>query len=93
LKRVLALELVELDELQRIFHDKAVAEHDPVSGALCVKIAERRATLLGLNPPQGHAVQIISQPGRARDRERLLGRVRARVRAHRQAAPAAGGCS
>jgi hypothetical protein len=56
LKRVLALELVELDELQRIFHDKAVAEHDPVSGALCVKIAERRATLLGLNPPQGHAV-------------------------------------
>src|SRR5215831_17376161 len=65
LKRVLALELVELDELQGIFHDKAVAEHDPVSGALCVKIAERRATLLGLNPPQGHAVQIISQPGRA----------------------------
>jgi hypothetical protein len=39
---------------------------------LCVKIAERRATLLGLNPPQGHAVQIISQPGRARDRESSL---------------------
>jgi hypothetical protein len=29
LKRVLALELVELDELQGIFHDKAVAEIRP----------------------------------------------------------------
>jgi len=64
LKRVLALELVELDELQGIFHNKGVAESDPVSGALCVKIAERRATLLDLNPPQGHAVQTISQPAK-----------------------------
>jgi hypothetical protein len=30
-------------------------EGDPVCGALCVKISERRATLLGLNAPLGHA--------------------------------------
>jgi hypothetical protein len=70
LKRVLALELVELDELQGIFHEKAVTQSDPVCGALCVKIAERRATLLGLNPPQGHAVQIISQPATVRNKEK-----------------------
>ena len=65
LKRTLALELIELDELEQIFHEKAINESDLVCGALCVKIHERRATLLGLNPPQGHAVQIISQPARA----------------------------
>ena len=32
---------------------------DLAAGALMVKIAERRATLLGLNPPIGHAVSGI----------------------------------
>lgn len=32
---------------------------DVPSGSLPVKIAERRATLLGLNAPLGHAVSII----------------------------------
>ena len=31
-------------------------------GALLVKVAERRATLLGLNPPIGHAVAVIQHP-------------------------------
>jgi hypothetical protein len=53
LKRVLALELVELDELQGIFHDKAVSESDPVSGALCAKIAERRGDLAPDRQPAG----------------------------------------
>jgi hypothetical protein len=46
----LALELDRLDELQQTFHEKAM-QGDVASGALLVKIAERRATLLGLNSP------------------------------------------
>jgi hypothetical protein len=59
LRRTVAMELIELDELAHVFRAKAVDERDPVSGALCVKIHERRATLLGLNPPIGHAVRIV----------------------------------
>jgi hypothetical protein len=72
LRRVLALELVELDALEQTFRNKAIADSDPACGQLVVKIKERRATLLGLNPPQGHAVQIVSQPGKFRDRESSL---------------------
>jgi hypothetical protein len=72
LKRTLALELVELDQLEQTFRNKAIAESDAASGQLVVKIKERRATLLGLNPPMGHAVTIISQPGGYRDRESSL---------------------
>ena len=59
LKRTLALELLRLDELEEAFRDKAIVDRDVASGALLVRIAERRATLLGLNPPLGHAVQLI----------------------------------
>ena len=59
LKRALAMQLLQLDELEVAFRDKAVVDRDVASGALLVKIAERRATLLGLNPPLGHAVQVI----------------------------------
>src|SRR5215472_5984681 len=59
LKRTLAMELVELDELQQAFREKALVDRDVAAGALLVKIAERRATLLGLNPPMGHAVQVV----------------------------------
>jgi hypothetical protein len=31
-----------------------------------VKIAEGRATLLGLNPPQGHAVQVVQHESTTR---------------------------
>jgi hypothetical protein len=72
LKRVLALELVELDQLEQTFRDKAIADSDPACGQLVVKIKERRATILGLNAPMGHAIAIVSQPGRARDRESSL---------------------
>ena len=62
LKRTLAMEIVELDELQAAFRDKALVDRDVASGVLLVKIAERRATLLGLNPPIGHAVAIVQAP-------------------------------
>jgi len=53
LKRTLALELMRLDQLEMAFESKALGDRDVASGALMVKIAERRATLLGLNPPLG----------------------------------------
>ena len=59
LRRVLALELVELDELGEVFRDKAIREQDVAAGALLTKIHERRATLLGLNAPAAAAVTII----------------------------------
>ena len=59
LARTLALELVELDELQETFRDKAIAEQDVAAGALLTKIHERRATLLGLNAPAASAVTVI----------------------------------
>jgi len=59
LRRTLALELIELDALQQAFRAKALEDRDVGSGLLLLKVAERRATLLGMNAPQGHAVQII----------------------------------
>ena len=59
LKRTLALELMRLEQLEMAFEGKALRDRDVASGVLMVKIAERRATLLGLNPPLGHAVQVI----------------------------------
>src|SRR5262249_18398258 len=53
LRRTLALELIELD--QQAFRE----DRDVGSGLLRLKVAERRATLLGMNAPQGHAVQIV----------------------------------
>jgi hypothetical protein len=51
LKRTLAMELLELDELQQAFRDKALVDRDVASATLLVKVAERRATLLGMNAP------------------------------------------
>jgi len=59
LKRTLALQLLHLDELEEAFRDKALVDRDVASGMLLIRVAERRATLLGLNPPLGHAVQVI----------------------------------
>src|SRR5262249_6438253 len=61
LKRTLALELFRLDELEDAFRDKAIVRGDVAAGTLLVKVAERRATLLGMNAPLGHAVQVIQQ--------------------------------
>ena len=54
LRRALMLELQRLDVYVETFHARAV-EGDPVCGALCVKVSERRSSLLGLNAPLGHA--------------------------------------
>jgi hypothetical protein len=45
--------------LQQAF-DKALKDNDLASATLLVKVAERHATLLGLNPPLGHAP--VSKP-------------------------------
>jgi hypothetical protein len=59
LRHTLAQELMRLDQLEMAFEGKALEDHDVAAGVLMAKIAERRATLLGLNPMQGHAVAIV----------------------------------
>jgi hypothetical protein len=58
LKRVLGMQLMELDELELAFRDKAL-RGDVASAQLLVKIAQCRAALLGLNAPIGHAVAVV----------------------------------
>src|SRR5262249_15943238 len=58
LSRLLALELVEMDELGEVFREKAIKEQDVAAGALLTKIHEPIATLLGLNAPAS-AVTVI----------------------------------
>jgi hypothetical protein len=67
------MELVELDELQQAFRDKALEDRDVAAGVLLIKVAERRATLLGLNAPIGHAVQVIQHdpPNKPTSTERI----------------------
>jgi DNA-binding transcriptional MerR regulator len=62
LKRELALELLHLDEIVEAFRDKALVDRDVPSAMVLIKAAERRATLLGLNPVLGHAVSIVQHP-------------------------------
>jgi hypothetical protein len=62
LVRTLALELMRLDELEETFRVKAHRDQDTAAGALLVKIYERRAILLGLNPPQGRAAHVVQHP-------------------------------
>ena len=57
-KHTLALELARLDELQSVFHDRALAG-DVHCGALVAKIIERRCTMLGLYTPPAATLQVI----------------------------------
>lgn len=57
-RRCLSLELMHLDEYEEVFRAKALDGND-VSGALVLKIQERRATLLGLNAAPQSSVKII----------------------------------
>jgi hypothetical protein len=59
LKRLLGLEILNLDQPSDAFREKALVDHDTAAGTLLVKIAERKAMLLGLNAPVGYAVQVI----------------------------------
>src|SRR5262249_10216765 len=59
LKRALAMQLLQLDELEVAFRDKAIVDRDVAAGALLVKVAERRAILLGMNASMGHAAKVI----------------------------------
>ncbi len=85
LKRALAMQLLQLDELEVAFRDKAIVDRDCAAGMLLVKVAERRATLLGLNPPLGHAVQVIqheppTQQSSFDKIEALVNRIRGKAR-------------
>ena len=81
LRRTLALELIELDQLQQAFRAKALEDRDVGSGLLLLKVAERRATLLGMNAPQGHAVQIIQhEPAEAETSTDKIAAAIARIR-------------
>jgi hypothetical protein len=77
LRRTLALELMRLDQLEMAFEDKVLKDKDVSSGALLVKIAERRQILLGLAAPVGHAVMIHSEP--VEQRQTSTERIRAAI--------------
>ncbi len=62
LRRCLAQQLLLLDRLEVTFGKMAFEDRDTAAGALLVKVAERKATLLGLNAPIGHAVRVVSHP-------------------------------
>jgi hypothetical protein len=62
LRRALAQQLLLLDRLEVTFGRMAFEDRDTAAGALLVKVAERKATLLGLNAPIGHAVRVVSHP-------------------------------
>jgi hypothetical protein len=59
LRRTLALELIELDQLQQAFRDKALEDRDVGSCCFCSRLPSGVRPLLGMNATQGHAVQII----------------------------------
>ena len=59
LSRALAQQLLLLDRLEVTFGKMAFEDRDTAAGALLVKVAERKATLLGLNAPIGHAVRVV----------------------------------
>jgi DNA-binding transcriptional MerR regulator len=62
LRRALAQQLLLLDRLEVTFGRMAFEDRDTAAGALLVKVAERKATLLGMNAPIGHAVRVVSHP-------------------------------
>ena len=91
LKRALALQLLQLDELEIAFREKALMDRDVAAGVLLIKVAERRATLLGLNAPIGHAVQVIQHdpPNKPTSTERLRAAIdRIRGKTHQDDLPA-----
>ena len=63
LRRELLLEVERLNALERHYYEKALGagEGATAAGALYVKLAERKATLIGLNAPATSAAMIIHQ--------------------------------
>jgi transposase len=57
-KTTLCLELARLDQMQEVFHARAL-QGDVQCGALVTKIIERRCTMLGLHAPQTATLQIV----------------------------------
>ncbi|HEY2529415.1 MAG TPA: hypothetical protein VGJ20_15945 [Xanthobacteraceae bacterium] len=57
-KTTLCLELARLDQMQEVFHARAL-QGDVQCGALVTKIIERRCAMLGLHTPQTAVLQIV----------------------------------
>jgi len=51
-RRIIALDIDHLDELLKVFFNRAVEKVDAQAGLLVVKILERKSALLGLDSPQ-----------------------------------------
>jgi len=61
-RRIIALDIDRLDELLKVFFNRAVEKVDAQAGLLVVKILERKAALLGLDSPQKlDVVQVQAQ--------------------------------
>lgn len=69
-KDTLALELARLDEMESAFYQDALAGNSK-AGALCLRIGQCRALLLGLNLPQTHVLQIVNEPPRKTGIDRI----------------------
>ena len=61
-RRIIALDLDRLDELLKVFFNRATEKVDAQAGLLVVKILERKAAMLGLDSPQKlDVVQVQAQ--------------------------------
>jgi hypothetical protein len=72
LKRALAMQLLQLDELEVAFRDKAIVDRDVAAGVLLVKVAERRATLLVFRLIHLHPTARLARVFFARWRLRMM---------------------
>src|SRR5262245_46325983 len=63
-RQALQLDLERLDALQTVFHEQAM-RGDPASAAVCIKILERRALVLGFDQPASTRVspiEVVTKP-------------------------------
>src|SRR5215472_17234611 len=59
LRRMLYLEVCRLEAIKSVLFEKAMAGEN-AAAAIYVKLSERMASMIGINAPQGHYVQIGS---------------------------------
>jgi hypothetical protein len=62
LKRALAMELIELDQLATAFRARALVDRDPATAAILLKVAERRARCdTSITVPIGNAAHALTR--------------------------------
>lgn len=59
-QQALAAGLTRLDELEHVFHAKALRGNIPAAH-LCLKISQRRAIMLGLRAPDRAVIEIVEK--------------------------------